>query len=127
MEAIGDYKAAKEMLDQLAVIRPPLQATLDKLKDLPTDINPNHITAAEVAARELSRLDAELGGRVAAFAPVLLRSEAASSSQIEHITASARAIFSAELGARTSRNAELITRMIMVPVSSSGGLLKASR
>ncbi len=65
--------------------------------------------AADVAARELSRLDAELGGRVAAFAPVLLRSEAASSSQIENITASARAIFSAELGAKTSRNAEMIT------------------
>lgn len=65
-------------------------------------------TAAEVAARELGRLDAELGGRVSSFAPVLLRSEAASSSQIENITASARAIFSAELGAKTSRNAELI-------------------
>lgn len=66
-------------------------------------------TAAEVATRELSRLDAELGGRVAAFAPVLLRSEASSSSQIENITASARAIFSAELGLKGSRNAELIT------------------
>ncbi len=66
-------------------------------------------TSADEAARELSRLDAELGGRVASFAPVLLRSEAASSSQIENITASARAIFSAELGAKTSRNAQLIT------------------
>ena len=65
-------------------------------------------SSADVASRELSRLDAELGGRVASFAPVLLRSEAASSSQIENITASARAIFSAELGAKTSRNAELI-------------------
>jgi hypothetical protein len=51
MEAVGDYKGAKEMLDQLAVIRPAMQATLDKLKDLPTDINPNHATAAEIAAR----------------------------------------------------------------------------
>lgn len=65
--------------------------------------------AAEAAARELSRLDAELGARVAAFAPVLLRSEAASSSQIENITASARAVFSAELGAKVGRNAEQIT------------------
>lgn len=54
-------------------------------------------------------LDAELGGRAAAFAPLLLRSEAASSSQIENITASARAIFSAELGVRRSRNALLVT------------------
>ncbi|BAJ74983.1 uncharacterized conserved protein [Microbacterium testaceum StLB037] len=63
---------------------------------------------ADEAAAELARFDAELGGRVAGFAPVLLRSEAASSSQIENLTASARAIFSAELGAKGSRNAELI-------------------
>ncbi|GAA4481075.1 Fic family protein [Microbacterium panaciterrae] len=60
------------------------------------------------ATNELSRFDGELGHRVAAFAPVLLRSESASSSQIENLTASARAIFSAELGAKGSRNAELI-------------------
>lgn len=63
---------------------------------------------AEEATAELARFDAELGSRVAGFAPVLLRSEAASSSQIENLTASARAIFSAELGAKGSRNAELI-------------------
>lgn len=66
------------------------------------------ISAAEEATRELSRFDAELGARVNSFAPVLLRSEAASSSQIENLTASARAIFSAELGAKSGRNAELI-------------------
>lgn len=64
--------------------------------------------AADDAARELSRFDAELGARVNSFAPVLLRSEAASSSQIENLTASARAIFSAELGAKTGRNAEQV-------------------
>jgi len=64
--------------------------------------------AAEEAERELTRFDAELGTRVAAFAPVLLRSEAASSSQIENLTASARAIFSAELGLSRSRNADQI-------------------
>lgn len=65
--------------------------------------------AAENAEQELARFDAELGQQIASFAPVLLRSEAASSSQIENLTASARAIFSAELGAKRSRNAEEIT------------------
>ncbi len=81
--------------------------------------------AADAAARELSRLDAELGGRVAAFAPVLLRSEAASSSQIENITASARAIFSAELGAKTSRNAAMIaanTRAMTAAIELADGV-----
>lgn len=62
---------------------------------------------AEQATNELTRLDAELGHKVATFAPVLLRSESASSSQIENLTASARAIFSAELGLKKSRYAEL--------------------
>ena len=71
--------------------------------------SPEAVEAAASATTELSRFDAELGHRVAAFAPVLLRSESASSSQIENLTASARAIFSAELGAKAGRNAELIT------------------
>src|SRR5690606_20899223 len=51
---------------------------------------------------------AELGHRVASFGPVLLRSEAAASSQIEHLTASARAILTAELTGHATRNATLI-------------------
>lgn len=64
---------------------------------------------AEAATVELSRFDAELGHRVAAFAPLLLRSESAASSQIENLTASARQILTAELGARASSNAQQIT------------------
>ncbi|MBC7924056.1 MAG: hypothetical protein H7039_00200, partial [Bryobacteraceae bacterium] len=45
IEATGDYAGAKAMLDKLAVVRPAMKATLDKLKDLPTDINPSHVTA----------------------------------------------------------------------------------
>lgn len=71
-------------------------------------LSPTTSQVADEAERELARFDAELGKQVAAFAPVLLRSESASSSQIEKLTASARAIFSAELGARKSRNAEEI-------------------
>ncbi|MEO7016049.1 MAG: Fic family protein [Leifsonia sp.] len=78
--------------------------------------------AADEAARELSRFDAELGVRVNSFAPVLLRSEAASSSQIENLAASARAIFSAELGAKSGRNAEQIaanTRALQAAIGLS--------
>lgn len=82
---------------------PPFIATLSPRP------SPEVLASADDAARELSRFDAELGTRVNSFAPVLLRSEAASSSQIENLTASARAIFSAELGARTGAHAEQIT------------------
>ncbi|MGO4593292.1 Fic family protein [Leifsonia sp. 2TAF2] len=87
------------------------------------------VSAAEHAARELSRFDAELGVRVNSFAPVLLRSEAASSSQIENLTASARAIFSAELGAKTGRNAEQIAanaRALQAAIGLSESISSAS-
>lgn len=83
---------------------------------LQPDLDEPTRAAAEEATLELSRFDAELGARVTAFAPVLLRSEAASSSQIENLTASARSVFSAELGVRAGRNAEQIaanTRAMM--------------
>jgi hypothetical protein len=40
IEATGDYARAKKMLDELGVLRPPLQRALDKLTDFPTDIEP---------------------------------------------------------------------------------------
>jgi hypothetical protein len=40
LEAQGDYAAAKKMLTTLAVMRPPLQKAIDRLQDLPTDIDP---------------------------------------------------------------------------------------
>lgn len=78
------------------------------IADLAPVLDPEILAEAESATLELSRFDAELGDRVAAFAPVLLRSEAASSSQIEQLTASARQILTAELGARANRNATQI-------------------
>lgn len=81
---------------------PPLIA------DVAVTLPDTAVTAAEEARRELSRFDAELGHRVAAFGPVLLRSEAAASSQIEQLTASARAILTAELTGHAARNATLV-------------------
>lgn len=40
IEATGDYARATKMLDELGVIRPPLARALDKLKEIPTDIEP---------------------------------------------------------------------------------------
>ena len=50
------------------------------------------------AATEIARFDAEYGASAIAFVVLLLRSESASSSQIEHLTSSARAIAMADLG-----------------------------
>lgn len=62
----------------------------------------------EDAATEVARFDGEINGEIAPLASVLLRFESAASSQIEHLTASAKAIAMAELGDTDRTNASLI-------------------
>ena len=40
LQAEGSYDKAKAILDKYAVIRPPMQQALDRLKDVPVDIEP---------------------------------------------------------------------------------------
>jgi Fic family protein len=80
-----------------------------KIADLVLDLPPSVFAESESASHEITRFDAELGGEIAPFAAVLLRAESAASSQIENLTASARAIAEAELpGGKAKRNAEMI-------------------
>ena len=60
------------------------------------------------ATAEIARFDVEVGGDVAPFAALLLRSESAASSKIENLTATAKAIVLAELGDPSRRNASVI-------------------
>ena len=53
MQATGDYGAAKAMAEKLGVIRPPVQAMLDKLKDAPVDIEPRYVTAQQRGVDQL--------------------------------------------------------------------------
>ena len=50
MQAVGDYAAAKQMIAQLAVVRPPVQHVLDRLAGVPVDIEPRFVTATQLAA-----------------------------------------------------------------------------
>jgi hypothetical protein len=45
MQAVGDYGAAKQLLDKLANVRPQAQAIFDRLKNVPVDIEPRFVTA----------------------------------------------------------------------------------
>jgi hypothetical protein len=49
IEAYGDYAAAKKMLQDLGVIRPPLARALSHLNTIPVDIEPVFKTAGELA------------------------------------------------------------------------------
>jgi hypothetical protein len=53
LEANGDYDAAKKMLDSMVTVRPATQKLLDKLNDIPVDIEPQYVTADELAPAEI--------------------------------------------------------------------------
>jgi hypothetical protein len=48
MQATGDYAAGKGLIEKLAVVRPPVQVVLERLKDVPVDIEPRFVTAASL-------------------------------------------------------------------------------
>ncbi|GGL11160.1 Fic family protein [Curtobacterium luteum] len=70
------------------------------------------LSDADDATRAIARFDAEYASFPVPFAAVLLRSESASSSEIEHLTAGARAIAEAEIDERVQGNAPLIVRNV---------------
>ena len=99
-------KYASAALPKYGSYHPAVPANI---AELVLDLPPSVLAEAESASHEITRFDAELGGEIAPFAAVLLRSESAASSQIENLTASARAIAEAELASgRAKRNAEMI-------------------
>jgi len=50
IQAEGNYQKAKELGDRLGVVRPPVQKLLDKLNDVPVDIEPRFTTAEKLLA-----------------------------------------------------------------------------
>ncbi|MHB8379312.1 MAG: Fic family protein [Acidimicrobiales bacterium] len=72
--------------------------------DIPSDV----AALAAEASVEVARFDQEIGSEFSNFASILHRSESASSSQIENLTAGAKAIALAEIGDISKRNASMI-------------------
>lgn len=118
LKARGTYKASI----------PPL------VVDLPVDIDSEIATESAEATAEIVRFDSDTSARMrgllgpdaygddsAGFTPlasVLLRTESASSSQIEQITAGARALALESIGVAKGRNAALV-------VSNAGAMKRA--
>ncbi|MGE0451798.1 MAG: hypothetical protein AB7Q29_19650, partial [Vicinamibacterales bacterium] len=48
MQAAGDYAGAKAMGERLGVLRPEVRRALDRLSDVPVDIEPIYTTAREL-------------------------------------------------------------------------------
>lgn len=79
-------------------------AIANAIFDLPADV----LTAADEATQALVRFDSEMTRFPVPFSGVLLRTESASSSQIENLTSGPRAIAEAAIGERAEGNAALI-------------------
>jgi Fic family protein len=90
--AVGEYRAAVVPL----------------IAEHPVNLDSEVLALADDASKELTRFDAEAGMIVAPFAAILLRTESASSSEVENVTASAKQVALAEIGASRSGNAELV-------------------
>lgn len=72
------------------------------------DLPPSVLTDAADAHNELTRFDAEVGTLNAPLAAILLRTESSSSSEVEHITASAKQVALARIDDSKSSNAQLV-------------------
>ncbi len=78
------------------------------IADLEPAVDPTLVVEADEVCAEMRAFDADSVSWGVPFASVLLRTESASSSQIENLTAGARAIALASLGARAGANAVMI-------------------
>lgn len=102
----SDYSPGRHSRSAQRRHRGPYSACVPAVIALqPVDVSPAVLAAAAEAATEIARFDSSLGGEIAPFAAVLLRSESAASSKIEKLTASARALAEAELGTVAGSNA----------------------
>jgi Fic family protein len=90
-------------------VRGPYVASVTpEIARLEVRLDSNVSADADEAVLAIVRFDAECGQRLVPFTSMLLRSESTASSRIEQLTATARSIALAELGASSTRNATLI-------------------
>lgn len=92
--------------------QPYSSAIVPRIADLSIDLPGDLATEIDEATQLLTRFDAEVGPGGLPFASILLRTESASSSEIENLTSGARAIAEAELGERGTGNAAQIVRNV---------------
>lgn len=97
---------------QAAAQRSYQAALVPSIADLTPLLPPAVEAEAEDAVAEMAKFDVRMGHEVLPFAAVLLRGEAIASSDIEHITSSARNIALAEITGAGTGNAALVARNV---------------
>lgn len=100
--ALSRRARQRSQLDTYEAAVPPMISTLRYRPPAPV------ASDLEEASAAAARFDAEIGAELAPYLGVLLRSEAAASSQIEHLSASARSIAAAEVGVDQRSNGRVV-------------------
>ncbi|MBL0886861.1 Fic family protein [Myceligenerans sp. I2] len=88
--------------------RPYHAALLPPVANSRADISRDLLALVDEATSEVARFDTRIAELPVTMPAVLLRTESASSSQIEHLTANARNLAMASLGVGAKQNAELV-------------------
>lgn len=105
-ERSGDEVASRRALRRA---QEPYQAALPPfIAAAPVVLAADTVALADDASQELARFDAEAGTIAAPFASILLRTESASSSEVENLTSSAKQVALAAIGQSRSENARLV-------------------
>ena len=52
LEATGDYAGTKKLMTEMMVLRPEVQKALERLKTVPTDIEPKFVTADKIVSKD---------------------------------------------------------------------------
>lgn len=122
-EEIASRRALRQARGSYFAAVPPSVSTI------PLQLSASAIAVADDASQALARFDAEAGMITAPFASILLRTESASSSEVERLTSSAKQVALAEIGESRSGNARLVVanvRAMSAAIAMSDHLDEAS-
>ena len=110
-----------DAFQRLRTTRPYQAAIPPAIGDLAVDTPPRVRAIAEQATLDVARFDQEMAALPVPMPAVLLRTESASSSQIEHLTTNARNLALAALGAPSRQNAELVAANVRAMTTALAG------
>lgn len=102
------HDARLSVWDRQRISRPYQASVLPPVAGLTPQVSGPVQAVVDAAASDVARFDSEVAGMPVPMPAVLLRTESASSSQIEHLTSNARNLAMASLGVGGKQNADLV-------------------
>lgn len=108
------------VFERLRIERPYRAAVVPEIAATAVSLAPETMTVVEEATQDAARFDEQMSSLPVPMPAVLLRSESASSSQIEHLTTNARNLAMASIGIDAKQNAELVAANVRAMALATG-------